>query len=163
MQSLEITDFLSIPEQAEIVKLLQLDPVHRTASPSAPPSGEEEKPPRPTPVPTPKPEEPPKPNIPSIPAKPNEPKPNVVMDLSPERKPVQNLTVPKDPVPGGGSVPSTPEVEGSDAELFDAYGQPHNRCHPWGTRVIRGENWNWTEDQNMPGTVVAHKAVGMLF
>ncbi|XP_056020572.1 uncharacterized protein LOC125650264 isoform X3 [Ostrea edulis] len=59
-------------------------------------------------------------------------------------------------------VPSSPEVDLSDGELFDKYGQPQNRCHPWGARVIRGENWKWPDDQNSPGTVVAHKSEGVL-
>lgn len=61
-------------------------------------------------------------------------------------------------------VPSSPDVSlsESDGELFESYGSPHNRCFPWGTRVIRGENWKWPDDQNMPGTVVAHKSEGRL-
>ncbi|XP_062617085.1 uncharacterized protein LOC134278809 isoform X2 [Saccostrea cucullata] len=57
---------------------------------------------------------------------------------------------------------SSPEVERSDGELFDKYGPPCNRCHAWGSRVIRGEDWKWHDDQNSPGTVVAHKSEGMV-
>lgn len=61
---------------------------------------------------------------------------------------------------GESVVPSSPDL--SDGEVFESYGQPHNRCFPWGTRVIRGENWQWSDDQNMPGTVVAHKSEGVV-
>lgn len=73
-------------------------------------------------------------------------------------------TDPPNVLKGDSLVPSSPDVSlsESDGELFESYGAPHNRCFPWGTRVIRGEDWKWPDDQNMPGTVVAHKSEGRL-
>lgn len=150
--------------QAEILHLLKIDNDSRNPLPAPPPTKKE----------------PPKPNIKQEP----DPLPThtpVQLSSHVSEKPEIKDTTPNIPQPrvtvpppletdppnvlkGDSLVPSSPDVSlsESDGELFESYGAPHNRCFPWGTRVIRGEDWKWPDDQNMPGTVVAHKSEGRL-
>ncbi|XP_061173964.1 uncharacterized protein LOC133183051 isoform X2 [Saccostrea echinata] len=143
-------------DKEEIRELLRLDhikcpvpvPQPDNITPKSPP-------PKPEIQPTPIVSEPPQQSSPSEPS-------NIQGDCNiPPSKPPENVNIP--PTPSTMDVlPSSPEVERSDGELFDEYGPPCNRCHAWGSRVIRGENWKWHDDQNSPGTVVAHKSEGMV-
>lgn len=155
------TNFL-IYLQAEILQLLKIDNDSRNPFPAQKNIIQ----PEPDPLPTPK----PAPNVSENPIV--QPLPPV-SEIPKEKDPPPNIPPPKvsvktDPLlPKKGEeslVPSSPDVSvsESDGELFESYGAPHNRCFPWGTRVIRGENWKWPDDQNMPGTVVAHKSEGRL-
>lgn len=153
---------LTDTDRAEILQLLKIDNDSRNPFPAQKNIIQ----PEPDPLPTPK----PAPNVSENPIV--QPLPPV-SEIPKEKDPPPNIPPPKvsvktDPLlPKKGEeslVPSSPDVSvsESDGELFESYGAPHNRCFPWGTRVIRGENWKWPDDQNMPGTVVAHKSEGVV-
>lgn len=154
---------------AEILHLLKIDNDSRNPFPAPPPTKKE--PPKPNikqepdPLPTPKPVQPP----PHVSEKPEikDPPPNIPppgLTVPPQPKVSHLKTDPPNLTREVSVVSSSPDVSlsESDGELFESYGAPHNRCFPWGTRVIRGEDWKWPDDQNMPGTVVAHKGEGVV-
>lgn len=155
---------LTDTDMAEILHLLKIDNDSRNPFPAPPPTKKE--PPKPNikqepdPLPTPKPEQPP----PHVSEKPEikDPTPNIPQPRVTVPPPLK--TDPPNLTREVSVVPSSPDVSlsESDGELFESYGAPHNRCFPWGTRVIRGEDWKWPDDQNMPGTVVAHKGEGVV-